>query len=243
MNNSTNITKILLLAAISSNACASYNMQDEGRWNGNVGIQIGASRSHADWDFVNPNYFDTLGPILVENDFNLKSNGAMGGVHLGFDYQIDHLLFGIEGAISKTDLEVEQPSVFFPLSDINTTDIRWYSTVTGRIGYGVNKWLAYVNGGWAGADVHLSMHDNQASILASSSFWSNGWVLGGGINYEFLPCLVGGIAYEVVKLDSDDKTIDCPDCGTGIGGGTPVVDGDLTIHTIMVRLSYLFNLG
>jgi hypothetical protein len=42
------------------------------------------------------------------------------------------------------------------------------TTVTGRLGYARDRWLAYAKGGWAGADVELTLFDRFALVRASS---------------------------------------------------------------------------
>jgi hypothetical protein len=37
------------------------------------------------------------------------------------------------------------------------------------------------------------------------------------------------------------QSVACPLCGTGIGFGTPVVDGDIRVQSVMARLSVLFG--
>jgi hypothetical protein len=50
-----------------------------------------------------------------------------------------------------------------------------------------------------------------------------------------------GVVYNYVDLSVDGESVTCPLCGTGVGFGTPIVNGDLRVQSVMARLS--FRLG
>ena len=50
-----------------------------------------------------------------------------------------------------------------------------------------------------------------------------------------------GVGYSYIDLSLDGKSVTCPSCGTGVGFGTPIVDGDIRVQTVMARLSFLFG--
>ena len=85
--------------------------------------------------------------------------------------------------MAGTDLSDSRPSPFFPASDRYSSDISWLATVTGRLGYARDRWLVYAKGGWAGADVELTLFDRFTPVRASSATWANGWTVGGGAEY------------------------------------------------------------
>jgi hypothetical protein len=50
-----------------------------------------------------------------------------------------------------------------------------------------------------------------------------------------------GIVYSYADISIGGQSVACPLCGTGIGFGTPVVDGDIRVQSVMARLSVLFG--
>lgn len=209
------------------------------RWDGfYIGGHAGAARSDADWHFANANYFNTLGPTLVGSDFGLDASGALGGGQAGFSHQAGPWVFGIEGTASASGLRDTRASPLFPATDTFETRIGWLATVAARIGYAQGQWLGYAKAGWAGADVKLRLHDTPAGITAAASKWANGWTVGAGAEYAVRPGVSLGLAYDYTRLEVDGWTVACPLCGTGVGFGTPVVDGGIVTHAVTARLNY-----
>jgi hypothetical protein len=151
-----------------------------------VGGRLGGAWSDTDWHYDNHNWFNTIGPALVGTNFDIDASGILGGGQAGFNYQTGAWVIGIEGSVAAADLDESRKSPFFPTSDTYTAEVNWLTTATGRIGYAQDKWLAYAKGGWAGADVELTLFDHGTPVRASSSDWANGWTVGGGAEYALL---------------------------------------------------------
>ena len=98
--------------------------------------------------------------------------------------------------MAGTDLSDSRPSPFFPASDRYSSDISWLATVTGRLGYARDRWLVYAKGGWAGADVELTLFDRFTPVRASSATWANGWTVGGGAEYALGESLSLAVEYD-----------------------------------------------
>lgn len=202
-----------------------------------VGGQLGGAWSDTDWSYQNPNWFNTLGPMIVINDFDMDGTGLLGGGQAGFNYQSGAWLFGIEGSVAGTDLSDSRPSPFFPTIDRYTSDISLLTTVTGRLGYAGDRWLAYAKGGWAGADVELTLFDRIERVRASSDTWADGWTVGAGAEYALGASFSLALEYNYADLDTGNWTLRC-NCPSGLGGGTPVMDGDIAIQSVTARLNY-----
>jgi outer membrane immunogenic protein len=210
-------------------------------WSGfYAGGQLGGAWSQSDWQFENHNYWNTLGPRLLGTDFDIDASGVAGGGQVGFNYQAGAWVLGIEGSITAADLDGNIQSPLFP-TDTFTTEVNWFSTVTGRIGYAQGRWLAYAKGGWAGADIGLHFSESDTKVRAGACSWMNGWTVGGGAEYALGPGLSLGIEYDYAGLDTGRWTLPCVGCGTGVGGGTPIVDGEIAIQSVSARLNYRFG--
>ena len=118
---------------------------------------------------------------------NARTDGVVGGVMLGYNWQIQRLVFGLEGDFGWTNahgvgtgppepdpepapapppppppppvLALPPPPALIPVTTHgpNSYDVRWTSHVRGRIGYAVDNWHFFVAGGFTMAD--LSFHE------------------------------------------------------------------------------------
>ena len=77
-------------------------------------------------------------------------------------------------------------------------------------------------------------------MRANSSDFANGCtVVGGG---EYAICRNVSLASSMNSdLDQDRWRISCPTCPSGVGGGVPVVDGDIKVQSLTARLNYRFG--
>jgi outer membrane immunogenic protein len=212
------------------------------RWGGlYAGGQFGWSWSDFDWTYQNPNYFNTLGATVVGSDFSQDANGVIGGGLVGWNYQTGPWVFGVEGSISAADLKDDRPSTFFPTLDVDTSEIDWLATATGRVGYAWDRWLVFGKAGYAGANVELTLNDATNQVRANTNSWASGWTVGAGTDYMIDDGMSLGLAYDYIDLDIDDETVTCPACGTGVGFGTPTVDSRIQVQSVMARLVFYFG--
>ena len=232
---------LLVCAAPASAAGLSYAEDVTTNWSGfYLGGQLGGAWNDTDWRYNNPNWFNTFLSVTVINTFDMDGSGFLGGGQVGFNHQSGAWVFGIEGSVAGADVSGNQRSPFFPASDRYTSDINLLTTVTGRLGYAGDRWLVYAKGGWAGADVELTLFDQPSQIRASSDTWANGWTVGAGAEYALGQNLSLGVEYNYADLDTGNWTLRC-NCPSGLGGGTPVMDGDIAIQSVTARLNYRFG--
>lgn len=209
------------------------------QWGGfYAGGAFGGTWSQQDWQYTNANYFNTQGSTLLGSDFALNDGDAIGGLFAGYNYQTGPWVLGLEVSELPSEIKTEGRSPFFPATVTHTSQVNWLTTVTGRLGYAWDRWLVFGKGGWAGADVDLKLHATDDGTLADENTWANGWTLGVGAEYRLRKGVSLGLAYDYVDLGIDDWTVTCPTCGTGVGRGTPVVDGDIKVYSLMARLSF-----
>lgn len=205
-----------------------------------VGAQMGGAWGRQNWDHVNNNYFNTNGANLLGRRFNFNPHSTMGGGFVGVNYQHGDWLLGLEGAISALNMNGSRFSPFYP-TDIYNSRLSALATGKLRLGYIFDQWMFNLNGGYAGANSGASFVDPVSAVYASSGkFWANGWVAGVGIERKLLPQLILGLGYDYSAIRVNNQVLNCASCGTGIGLGTPIVDGHLAVQSLMGRLSYLF---
>jgi outer membrane immunogenic protein len=219
-------------APVAANCCAYIPPPD---WSGfYAGFHLGGAWSDRNWSFPFAENFNTL----AGQGFSLSADGLLVGGHLGFNYQITHVLVGAEVTGAFTDLEETRigPFVGAPLNrfKINSTDLY---TLTGRLGYVHDKFLFYGKGGYANAGVDVSAISPVTT--ASTGQRMNGWTVGGGVEMRLFSEILFGIEYNFIDFPSDRFT--------GVTGGTPAgapFHADINdIHTqsVVARFSVLFG--
>src|SRR6185312_9428901 len=142
--------------------------------------------------FGNPGFLG--GPVTFTNadrNFDLD-HGFNGGVQIGYNWQIDKAVLGIEADFQWSGFkgtDVFQPTIDSPIA---TTDskVDWYSTVRARLGYAFGQFMPYVTGGLAVAhsSANLTLQPvAPAPVLtpfaASITKTHVGYAVGGGIEF------------------------------------------------------------
>ena len=123
-------------------------------------------------------------PGLLQFFPSLTPRGAVGGGQIGYNWQANNFLFGLEGTISGLDNHgTVLNAVFGARDDQFNWRADWMATITGRAGIAVNNNLFYVKGGWAGVNNRLSVSDTVPANVGSGSQtqWHNGWTVGAGL--------------------------------------------------------------
>lgn len=130
----------------------------------------------------------------VVTEPSAKTDGAIGGVLAGYNWQNGALVLGIEGDFGWTHAHGVGFAVPSPTQAPNTYDLNWNSHLRGRAGYAVDNWLLYVAGGPAIADLDFHEGAITTPVIPSGGKYY-GWSIGGGVEYAFTRNLVGRIEY------------------------------------------------
>jgi outer membrane immunogenic protein len=160
-------------------------------WAG-IGGDRQASQTHAD---------------SITGRYASHSEGEAYGVQLGYNWQRDSLLIGVEADLQKsgmsgtTELERVTPVQDYPSNPFTTrlaqaSSIEAMATLRGRLGYAAgNNWLLYGTAGmaWARVETRLSYSGTVAlnpqivigGLREQKSSTRMGWVLGGGAEYAW----------------------------------------------------------
>jgi len=122
------------------------------------------------------------------------TDGVIGGVLAGYNWQNGPVVFGLEGDFGWIHAHgVGQPT-FITTQAPNTYDLNWTSHLRGRAGYALDNWLFYVAGGLAVAD--LDFHEGAITTTPPPTGGKYfGWSIGGGAEFAFTRNLVGRIEY------------------------------------------------
>jgi outer membrane immunogenic protein len=105
--------------------------------------------------------------------------GWIGGLQLGYNYQLNWLVLGIEGSFDWAGLKNNSPCASGQLCQ---AEPEWFGTVVGRVGGTFGSALVYIDGGAAWT------HDTMTNVFSADTFMGDqirfGWTLGAGIEYR-----------------------------------------------------------
>jgi outer membrane immunogenic protein len=227
-----------------------------------TGFYFGANGGYG-WDATGSKNLDvTLGPIFGFGPFGpftagrtAEPEGGFGGAQIGYNWQRDRIVFGIESDIQISDISGGKTSVTplgggiasFSLAD--QTNVDWFGTLRGRLGYVWDSSLVYFTGGLAYGKVNELAVGSLTGVPvvgsielghAAKSDIQTGYVLGGGIEFKpgwgFMssPNWTVKAEYQYINLGSERLT------GSAILGLFPVTtnEHDNAFHTVRVGINY-----
>lgn len=181
------------------------------------GFYVGANLGYGEADFdvqKDLNYFDGADATLNDSysfGSSLSGDGLIGGAQAGYNWQVNSLVFGIEGDISFTDWG--QSSATFGSGDVTdlggtggldasdyafgsaSAELDFLASVRGRLGFAMQNVMIYGTGGvaWADAEARARIVASDPG-LATETVWTGkesfddiGFVVGGGLGWMVIP--------------------------------------------------------
>jgi outer membrane immunogenic protein len=201
-----------------------------------TGAYVGAHVGYA-WANTTINDLDdysfSLNPDELEFDFD--SDGIVGGVHVGYNWQSGQFVFGAEADIAATGIDNTIDNPMIPGSgETFATNIDWFGTLRGRLGYAVDRFLPFVSGGLAFGDIESSYNDPLDGVVSAvASDVVFGWTIGAGAEYALTDRW--SLRAEYLYVDLEDSR------GTLIDGSDEYrYDFDNDLHVVRLGASYNF---
>jgi outer membrane immunogenic protein len=137
-----------------------------------------------------------------------SQSGALGGIYGGYNFQINHIVLGVDGDYTWSHLGgwTTDPSTVNTNVAHIASNVDWIATATGRIGYANNNWLLFAKAGgaWTGWSGTSYVNTATGALFASSVASSNrdGWTVGGGVEYGIGPHMSVKLEYDYVGLST-----------------------------------------
>jgi outer membrane immunogenic protein len=209
-------------------------------WSGSyVGISGGGVAS---FQGDNIQYFAPASGFSAATPGFVPEGGFVGGL-IGYNWQRDHLLFGIEADLQATGMSDKYFGAYASNSGPVGIEARqfvdYFGTVRGRLGYVLGHTLIYATGGLAFGGVRDRL------VLSNAGFGSDtlrknttmtGFALGAGAEHHFSPAWSAKLEYQYIDLGSQKLS------GLSTGGLLINTDAlDTTFHTFRLGLSYHFH--
>ncbi len=128
-------------------------------------------------------YVGVNGGYGWSNSSFTEPEGGFGGGQIGYNWQRGRFVFGVEGDIQAADISGR---AYDPMNDATAhSDVNWFSTVRGRLGFTSGPLLIYGTGGLAVAD--FDSHVRVDDLHFRDSNTDVGYAVGGGVEWAFAP--------------------------------------------------------
>jgi len=202
------------------------------------------------------------GVCFDDNGFGRNNGRFIVGGQLGFNYQINQWVWGVEGQISAlTNQDDDSPCGFFTRTDGTRDHLfncnnrgNWVATIAARLGvtFGqTGNWLLYVKGGGAFADARFGvrLRDDCLGVLGATlcnndfAFSNNddtrtGWMIGAGLEYGAWGNWSWKLEYNFMdfghrNIHFDNVMVDCA-CRRDL-------DFDVKVNVVKFGLNYRFG--
>jgi outer membrane immunogenic protein len=206
-------------------------------WSGfYIGGNGGYGTTRNCWDFVSFG-----GAPLNAGEGCHNSDGAVAGGQIGYRWQSNAFVFGLEAQGNWADLRgsrVSSPASVAAAGDLTINSrLRAFGLFTGQVGYAWNNVLLYVKGGAAVVDnryFHTFTASNALINSTSDTRW--GGTVGVGMEYGFAPGWSFGVEYDHLFIGRDTLAFAAAPAGVAT---TNSIGQDVDIVT--ARINYRFG--
>lgn len=200
---------------------------------------------HAGANFVSSNTaIDVDGYNVLGERIGLGSEtNFIGGVQIGYNFQINQFVLGVEADLSWIGYEASGNTALAAVGfDTNyRAQADWLGTVRGRVGVAFDRLLVYGTGGVAFSDLNYRTLDAcvlapcGGGLLSGSADADVGWTVGGGIEYAFLNNLT--LKAEYLYVNFPGETVRARDAGGVVWRSRY---GDTEMHIVRAGLNFKF---
>jgi outer membrane immunogenic protein len=206
-----------------------------------VGGNIGAGWSGL--SDTNTNFSDTLGSA-----FSAATNAQfLGGGQVGVNYEFTNgIVIGAEAMFdwlsnSQNAVVTATDPTGTVAANIGTSNARWLTTVSGRLGYAWDRVLLYAKGGgaWVATNTPaISVAGTPASFSSTSNTTSSGYTAGFGVEWAFSGNWSVRAEYTYIGLPNQTFTV-APTTPTF--GGDVITFSNRNISMVTGAVNYKFG--
>jgi len=235
-----------------------------------VGGHIGYGWGNKDFslpDFAGQKFGDCSGSHQECFDFSKlgspalshKLAGLLGGVQAGFNLQSGAFVYGVEGDVSWTGMKEDSLSKLGTFRHLDCwhdvyreidlkahTEVNWVATLSGRVGYAIDRVLIYAKGGVAFADQDYNWVVTKGSKdLATAKFSDTrtGWIVGGGAEWKLGHNWSAKLEYNYMDFGTETLNVATSVCLNGQCSKKDVrVDIDEHMHVVKLGINYRFGM-
>lgn len=167
--------------------------------------------------------------------------GGLGGLQIGYNWQIDPAVLGIEADIALADLKGSHTIYSGIGGGQAAAHTKALGSLAGRLGYAIERTLVYAKAGGAFAVTDHSLNTSgiyyptQGYDCCADSVGSTrwGWMVGAGVEYALNPAWSARLEYDY--LDFGRQIIRFPN---NAALGVPEAAIDQAFHTVKMGVNY-----
>ncbi len=146
-----------------------------------TGAYIGGQIGYA-WGQTGSSIYRPNGALLAHNPTS-NNSGAFGGGHVGYNYEINQFVVGVEGDVNGSSYTGSVRTVGGSVvRDRTPID----GSIRGRVGVAFDRILVYATGGAAFASIRNIVTD-PTGFVEGHDTGRVGWTVGGGVEYALDP--------------------------------------------------------
>jgi outer membrane immunogenic protein len=170
-----------------------------------------------------------------------SDNGGIAGGTLGFNYQMNAFVFGVEGDFDWSGINTSNSSVLCTtIVGACQSGNNWLSTLRGRFGFAADRLFVFGTAGGAFGNAKTTFNG------VSTTHTQAGWTVGAGAEYAFAQNWTAKVEYLYIDLGTANANVTCvaalPCVGAGVPVGTVIpVSVGLTENLIRAGLNYKFS--
>jgi outer membrane immunogenic protein len=145
--------------------------------------------------------------------YGIDHSGFLGGLQLGYDYQMGNWVVGIGGDfswISASQDTVTSGSLIAGSVIHSQVKTDWLATLTGRVGYAWNNWLLYAKGGAGWIHQTYGGYATSGGVTAQVNDVTDtraGWTVGGGVEWGFWRNWSAFLEYDYLDFGTKSYTL------------------------------------
>ncbi|HEY4142673.1 MAG TPA: outer membrane protein [Pseudolabrys sp.] len=132
-----------------------------------------------------------------------KMNGFIGGGQLGYNWQLNSFVLGVEGDIQYSAQKRTESATIGGTVVTGEAKVPWFGTARGRLGYAFDSVMIYGTGGAAWSNLKASVTALGATVSTDTT--KMGWTAGAGVEWMFLPRW--SVKAEYLYIDSGSTTL------------------------------------
>lgn len=140
---------------------------------------------------------------------NLRSNGFLGGIYSGYNFEANNgLVLGVEADAAYAGWRAKHREIGDNDTIVTGKKIIWTGAVRARAGYALDRFMPFISGGLAIAQVQDSVYLNQPdptsdfapNIYLKQRRFRAGYTLGAGVDYAFNDNTIMRLEYRFTDL-------------------------------------------
>lgn len=225
-------TALVAAGVASANLAAAQAFQPTPPYWG--GVYLGA---HGGYGWGKNKAAESGGGYNGSTGWGYRTEGLLGGVRLGYDWESTGLILGVETGLGYLAVKGDGADpVSGGLDTVSVLASGPYAELTGRIGFADDRWLYYMAGGAVFADLDLSMTDSctvgpcsVTTVNATSGDIETGWTAGVGIGHALSQNWNATLEYRYMRFED-----------VAVTDATFSWEHALTIHGVTAGLAFRF---